>query len=242
MSSVFKVTAPISDACRSHLLQVYSLLTAGVVTAATGCYIDMTYLHWGNMYLAIFGALLFGIASRGSDNFTGSLLFLSAAFLEGMSLSPLVHVASLYYPGALITALLSSVAVFGSFSAAAVLARRREFFFLSGIVGTVAMYLAIMSVANLVLRSPVIVDVQIYGGLAMFLGYVLVDTQVMIERFETGANWGNFVRPACDLFLDLVGIFVRILVILMRKGSEKRRQSGPQTSSPERRYYKRHTQ
>ena len=238
MSSVFKFTAPISDACRSHLLQVYSLLTCGVVTAAAGCYLDMHSLHLGSMYVALFGALLFGIASRGGDNFTGSLLFLAACVLEGMSLSPLVHVASLYYPGALVTALLSSLAVFGSFSVAAIVARRREFFYLAGLLGTAATYLAIMSVMNIFVRSSVVLDIQIYAGLAMFVGYILVDTQVMIERFENGTA-RNFVKPACDLFIDLIGVFIRILIILMKRGEKSRHSPGRNTTSPERKYYKR---
>jgi FtsH-binding integral membrane protein len=83
-------------------------------------------------------------------------------------------------------------------------------------------------------------DIQLYAGLAMFLGYVLLDTQVMIDRFESGQNRSNFVRPACDLFADLIAVFVRILILLMKKNEKRRNSFNPSSSSsPERRYYKR---
>ena len=119
-------------------------------------------------------------------------------------------------------------------------AKRREFFFLAGILASVAGYLALLSFVNIFIKSSLALDVQLYAGLAMFVGYVLLDTQVMIDRFESGHNRCNFVRPACDLFGDLVAVFVRILILLMRK-NEKRRSSSfnAASGSPERRFYKR---
>ena len=238
-------SAPISEAARSHLLQVYSLLTAGVLAAVIGCYVDMNYFHFGGLATALIGALAFGMArsrhvSSYKDNTVAVLLFLSACTVQGVSLSPLVHIAALYHPQALPTAFLTTLAVFASFSGAAVVARRREFFYLAGILGTVAGFLSIISLMNIFGRVSIYLDLQLYLGLAMFLGYVLLDTQVMIDRFESGQNRSNFVRPACDLFADLVAVFVRILIVLMRK-NEKRRTSFSQASpaSPDRKYYKR---
>ena len=244
MSYLFSFAAPLSEGARSHLLRVYSLLTGGVIVASAGCYVDMHYLHMGSVITALVGAFLFamarsGIAGDHKSNGTGVMLFLSAAALEGMSLSPLVHTAAVYYPQALTTAVMTSLAIFASFSAAALVAKRREFFFLAGVLGSVASYMAIMSLANIVIRSSLVLDVQLYGGLVMFLGYILLDTQVMIDRYESGHNRCNFVRPACDLFGDLVAVFVRILIILMKKGEKRRSGSFTTNNSPERKYYKR---
>lgn len=242
---LFSFTAPLSEGARSHLLRVYALLTAGVISASLGCYADMHYWHYGSLTTALIGAFLFGLArssvtESAKDNTTGVLLFLLACGLEGLSLSPLVHTAYMYYPAALTTAFLSTIAVFASFSVAAIVAKRREFFFLAGLLGTAASIMAILSLTNMVIRSQTILDIQIYGGLAMFIGYILLDTQVMIERYENGNfhSRTNFVRPACDLFGDLVGVFVRILIILMKK-AEKRNGRRQSFGSPERRFYKR---
>lgn len=239
MFEVFKITAPLSEGGRSHLLKVYSLLTVGVITASLGCYVDIHFLRWGGLSTALSGAVIFGFARSGMvGTDLGSLLFLLAAGMEGMALSPLVHTALVYYPESLITAFLSTVAVFLSFSFAALVARRREFLFLSGIVASVTSFLAIASLTNMIVKSTYMMEVQLYGGLAVFLCYILIDTQYMIERYESGMNRKNFVRPACDLFTDLVAVFVRILIILMKK-SEKRRNSLTVVTSPDRKYFNR---
>jgi FtsH-binding integral membrane protein len=241
MSYVFKFTAPLSEGARSHLVHVYSLLTMGVITAAVGCFVDMNFLRMGGLLTGFAGAVLFGFARSGIvENELGSALFLVAAGLEGAALSPLIHTALLYYPHALVTALLSSLAAFVSFSIAALIVKRREMLFIAGIISSIASYLALASLANMLINSSHLMDVQLYAGLAMFLGYILVDTQIMIERYESG-NRNNFVRPACDLFADLVGVFVRLLIIIMKK-SEKRRNSFSVPLSPERKYYKRQSE
>ena len=47
-------------------------------------------------------------------------------------------------------------------------------------------------------------------------GYVVYDTQVIVERSEAGAC--DELRDALSLYTDFVAIFVRLLVILLRSG------------------------
>ncbi len=47
----------------------------------------------------------------------------------------------------------------------------------------------------------------------MFMGYVLFDTQMIIERANRGDY--NYVKHALDLFVDFAAIFVRLLVIMV---------------------------
>ena len=230
--------APISESTRSQLVRVYTLLTVGVISAAIGCYADINYFHSGGMLTGLAGAFMFAGARsthvRKGDN-TATYLFLGAAAFEGMSLSPLIHTALRYYPQALICACLVSLAVFGSFSVAAIYAKRREFLYLTGIVASMSSFLLIAYIANVLLRLRIILDLQIYMGLGVMLLYILIDTQLMIDRFETNQYFaGNYVRPACDLFVDLVGVFVRILIILMRKAEPERRQRRSTSSSQKR--------
>lgn len=54
---------------------------------------------------------------------------------------------------------------------------------------------------------------QLYFGLLVFVGYIVVDTQDIIEK----AHYGDldYVKHALTLFVDFVGVFVRILIIMV---------------------------
>lgn len=82
-----------------------------------------------------------------------------------------------------------------------------------------------------------------YLGLFMFCGYVVFDTQMIIEKASLGDK--DSLRHALELFLgaspvrssavwiseltfwsaDFVSIFVRILVILMKNSDKKKERS-----------------
>jgi len=47
----------------------------------------------------------------------------------------------------------------------------------------------------------------------VFVGYIIVDTQEIVERAHMGDL--DYVKHALTLFTDLVAVFVRILVIMV---------------------------
>ncbi len=63
-------------------------------------------------------------------------------------------------------------------------------------------------------------QMEVYIGLLVFAGYVLFDTQVIVER----ASAGDFdsVKHAMDLFVDFFSIVVRLMVILMNKEQQRK--------------------
>jgi FtsH-binding integral membrane protein len=52
-------------------------------------------------------------------------------------------------------------------------------------------------------------------SLLVFCGFVVWDTQVIMERRRRGD--GDFIGHSLDLFIDFVQIFRKILIILMKK-------------------------
>lgn len=71
----------------------------------------------------------------------------------------------------------------------------------------------------IILISPSIplslLQIQLYLGLVLFCGFVLFDTQLIIERFNNGDN--DYIWHSVDLFIDFIAIFKRLLIILASK-------------------------
>ena len=60
-----------------------------------------------------------------------------------------------------------------------------------------------------------LLQIQLYLGLVLFCGFVLFDTQLIIERFNNGDN--DYIWHSVDLFIDFIAIFKRLLIILASK-------------------------
>lgn len=77
---------------------------------------------------------------------------------------------------------------------------------------------------NLFMRTEFIFNIQLYFGLIVFIGYVVFDSQMIVEKAAAGNT--DVQMHALELFLDFVAIFVRLLIILSKnkkKKNEKRR-------------------
>jgi hypothetical protein len=59
----------------------------------------------------------------------------------------------------------------------------------------------------------VFINSQVYFGLLIFLGYMVYDTQEIIERAHRGDM--DYIKHALTLFTDFVAVLVRILVIMV---------------------------
>ena len=60
---------------------------------------------------------------------------------------------------------------------------------------------------------PLLHNVMLYGGLALFTLYIAYDTQKMIDEYEMGED--DHLKHAVDLFLDFKMVFSRVLILLM---------------------------
>lgn len=56
---------------------------------------------------------------------------------------------------------------------------------------------------------------QLYFGLLVFVGYIVVDTQDIIEKAHFGDL--DYVKHALTLFTDFAAVFVRILIIMVSR-------------------------
>lgn len=79
-----------------------------------------------------------------------------------------------------------------------------------------------LSVSNMFIQSNSLFSIELYLGLFVFSGFVVYDTQIMIMKAERGSR--DYLLHSLELYVDLVGIFVRIIRILQKKEDDKRRK------------------
>ncbi|KAH6919984.1 hypothetical protein HPB50_029028 [Hyalomma asiaticum] len=78
--------------------------------------------------------------------------------------------------------------------------------------------MSLFSLVNLFMGSFFLFQTNLYLGVALFCGFVLYDTQIIIEKRKRGER--DYIRHSVDLFLDFISIFRRLLIILTQKKSE----------------------
>jgi FtsH-binding integral membrane protein len=149
-------------------------------------------------------------------------IFHAAGLLMGINLGPLLAQVAFHRPDLVITALTGTAMIFVSFSAAALVAKRRHFLYLGGILASAISVLCTLRMLNFFMGGTLsagLFAVELYGGLAIFMSYIIFDTQMIIEDAHTGRK--DFVAHAMELLIDFVGVFVRLLIILQRNAQKK---------------------
>ncbi|KAK4524172.1 hypothetical protein GAYE_SCF02G2071 [Galdieria yellowstonensis] len=207
----------------SHLKRVYWTLSVSVALMFIGMVVH-TYTSIGYTLVPqvlVFASLLLFVSFPRNPQTEKTRKYLLYCFstMVGCELGPLVEVAFERDPDIVLNAVSGTAVVFLCFTGAAVVAERKSYLFLGGFLSSVLSILLLFSVFSFIIPLKIEEYVQLYLGLVMFVGYVLFDTQLIIERAYNGST--DAVSDAVTLFIDFVGIFVRILVALLKNSSEK---------------------
>ena len=221
--SVLLKTNDISVDVQKHLVSVFVYVSLAAVLAACGAAAGLA-LQLSNIFSLILGTcgaigLLFVLLSteRTTENArlrTGAFFFF--AFAEGLSITCVVRALIAVSPTLVVQAVAISAAVFMCFTLAALFARRRSYLFLIGTLSSVMSSLVIVSLVNaFFVRSERIFDMQLVIGLLLAVGMTAVETQIIVERASTSAE-PDVLGDAARLFVDLLEIFIRIAMILLR--------------------------
>jgi FtsH-binding integral membrane protein len=216
----------LSPGLRSHLSQVYGTLCYSLFLAGVGACVG-----GAGLLASILGfvCLIYIMATSTPDS---KAAITSARFLAlsgfslftGMGLNPLISLAIRVNPALILTALFATSGVFVCFSLAALLAPKNYYLYLGGILSGTLSILLILSIANIFFGARWVDSLNLGVGLLVMMGYVLYDTQVVIYKFESGHK--DYIANSVGLFIDFIGIFVRILIILLRnaEGDKKKRR------------------
>ncbi|XP_065348244.1 bax inhibitor 1 [Cloeon dipterum] len=217
---------------RDHLKNVYACLTVSTMLSGGAAWFGLNYPNMSIVqpgFLTQLGAvgLLIGLmATRNSkQNQPMRMGMLAAlAYCIGTNLVPLLDSVLKVDPSIVVTALLSTSVVFVSFSMCALLAERGKWLFLG------APLLSLMNVMLLLLTLSIFTgtyafmfNANVYLGLLAMCGFVLFDTQLIVEKRLMGDD--DYIGHSVDLFIDLVGIFRRLLIILTKKEQDSRNKN-----------------
>jgi len=78
------------------------------------------------------------------------------------------------------------------------------------------------SLLNIFLRSQILFDLYLYGGLFVFCGFICYDTALIIEKRRMGEE--DYISHAMMLFIDFVDVFRHLLIILSKREADSDRK------------------
>ncbi|XP_071917662.1 bax inhibitor 1-like [Coffea arabica] len=211
----------ISPVVQNHLKQVYLTLCCALVASAVGAYLHILWNIGGFLTtVGCMGSMMWLLSTPPFEEHKRLSLLMAAAAFEGASIGPLIELAISFDPSILVSAVIGCAIAFGCFSAAAMLARRREYLYLAGLLSSGVSILFWLHFASSIFGgSLAFFKFELYFGLLVFVGYIVVDTQDIIEK----AHYGDldYVKHSLTLFVDFVAVFVRVLIIMLKNASEK---------------------
>jgi len=146
---------------------------------------------------------------------------------QAATLSPLFF----FSPAILSRAALYTIGTVGALSYVGATARNDKYLYLGGPLLAGVTVVALSSLAPMVLplgmRGLAISEaISIYGGLAVFSGFVLYDTQKILEHArmaEHGLIKRDPVNESISLELDMINIFIRLVQILAMQGNNRKK-------------------
>ena len=225
------LTLPISPRARAHLTKVYSTLALTIAFAAVGCLAHLRYHVGGTLTHVLSFVLIMAISATSMSSSQPSasswvkgvpnalLLLCALGFCQGASLGPLVQMAVYVDPSLVLTAFVLTANVFVCFSLTALFIPRRSQLALASVLSSSLSFLLCLSLLSLVFPTVWAYKVQLYLGLLVFCGYIIIDTQAILDAAESGR--ADYIRDALKLCMDVVAVFVRLLVILIENAAKK---------------------
>ncbi|PPD67915.1 hypothetical protein GOBAR_DD35214 [Gossypium barbadense] len=128
----------ISPIVQTHLKQVYLTLCCALIASAVGAYLHILWNIGG--YLTTFaclGTIIWLLSTPPCEEQKRVSLLMASAVFEGASIGPLIDLAIQIDPSVLVASFVGTALAFACFSGAAMLARRREYLYLGGLLSSV---------------------------------------------------------------------------------------------------------
>jgi FtsH-binding integral membrane protein len=211
----------ITPELKLHLLKVYALLGYGCMVAmGAGIHGHSVTKTIGPMALWVLGLVAMIMVQLATNLIVRFSCYTVFCGHFGLLLIELVEHINMIDPMIVPQSLVMTALCFLVFSSVTLFVKRRTMLFLGGILLSILVFIFFTTLLNFYFESELLINVNIYGGLLMFLGYVSFDTFMIIEKWYSGE--GDPFNHAVELFIDLVGIFIRIAIILAKNKKKKK--------------------
>jgi len=211
---------------QAHLKKVYSCLAISLAVAAFGAYIHVFTEILKSNILVTFGAiiallLLYATPDNGRNEQLRLGYLFGFSFLSGLSTGPLMDYVIRVDPAIVSTAFFGTCIVFVCFTTAAIYAPDRKYLYLGGTLASLLSTMFWMGLINLFVGSRFLFQLNLYAGLAVMCGFILYDTQLVMEKHRRGDN--DYIWHSVDLFIDFLDVFRRLAIILAQKEERKKK-------------------
>lgn len=206
---------------RSHLKNVYASLTMTVMAASAGAYVHLftNILQGGGFLFSLVAAgLAFGLfltPDNGKNRGQRMAMLLGFGFLTGLGMGPLLQLAIMMNPSIITSAFMVTSIIFACFTGASLMAPDGKYLYLGGTLLSGLSTLFWLGFLNIFFRSTLLFQAHLWIGLAVFCGFIMFDTQLIIRKARNGDK--DFVAHSLDLFIDFVQVFRKVLILLMQK-------------------------
>lgn len=205
-----------------YLMRVYGNLAITTASASLATILSIRGIigEMGFVGFIISIGLLFGmkiLRGRISDEIRIGML-LAFGFLQGWSVGPLTAAVFDFDPELVLMAVVGTLLAFVSFTGAALFSQRRSFLYLGGLLSFAMLAMGVGSF------FPAMFNVNLYLGLFVFCFYIIYDTQMIVERADTMMRVDSSgIDGAVQLFTNLIGVFVRLMIILSQNEKKNKR-------------------
>ena len=115
------------------------------------------------------------------DDLRRTAMLCGFGFLKGASIGPLISALIFIDSAIIMTALLGTITIFTCFTLSALVAKRSSYLYLGGMLSSALSLMFFLSLANMFFGSVHLYNLQLYGGLMVFSGFVIFDTQLVLE-------------------------------------------------------------
>lgn len=182
----------ISPVVQNHIKRVYLTLCCAIAASAVGAFLHVLWNIGGFLTtLACFGTIIWLLSTPPFEEQKRLSLLMASALFQGASIGPLIDLAIAIDSSLILTTFVATSLAFACFSAAALVARRREYLYLGGLLSSGLSILMWLHFASSVFGgSTALFKFEVSDYLSFLLMYATnlvkldYDTYIILYAFE----------------------------------------------------------